>query len=261
MLRHFLLSLLLFSFNLGAAFAYDALAMVDSSKGTLPLILTVPHDGGDFLGMVPVRKTGALVRDAGTAELAQRVASVLQARTGKRPYLVIARFSRKYLDANRTEQEAMESEEAMPAYRAYHDQIAAYVAEVKARYPNGSLLVDVHGQSQDPDTTFRGTRAGVTTRALLGRHGQAAIQGVSSIVGVLAAKGYAVNPPVDAQSLGEDPRYSGGFTVFQYGSHKTWGIDAIQLEFGKNHRAQERLAQDFAEALIVFMTQYGLLTP
>ena len=76
--------------------------------------------------------------------------------------------------------------------------------------------MDVHGQSQDPDTTFRGTRAGVTTRALLGRHGQAAIQGVSSIVGVLAAKGYAVNPPVDAQSLGEDPRYSGGFTVFQY---------------------------------------------
>jgi N-formylglutamate amidohydrolase len=125
----------------------------------------------------------------------------------------------------------------------------------------GPLLVDVHGQSQDPETTFRGTRAGVTTRALLGRHGQAAIQGVNSVVGVLAAKGYAVHPPADAQSLVEDPRYSGGFTVFQYGSHKARGIDAIQLEFGKNHRAQAHLAQDFAEALIVFMTQYGLLSP
>ena len=261
MLRHFLLSLILFSSNLGTAFAYDALAMVDSSKGTLPLILTVPHDGGDFLGLVPVRKKGALVRDAGTAELAQQVASILEARTGKRPYLVIARFSRKYLDANRAEQEAMESEDARPAYRVYHDQIAAYVAEVKTRYPNGSLLLDVHGQSQDPDTTFRGTRAGVTTKSLIGRHGQAAIQGGKSILGVLAAKGYAVNPPIDAQSLGEDPRYSGGFTVFQYGSQRATGIDAIQLEFGKSHRAQARLAQDFAEALIAFMNQYVLLTP
>jgi hypothetical protein len=61
------------------------------------------------------------------------------------------------------------------------------------------------------------------------------------------------------ETLREDPRFSGGYTVFNYGSQHPEGIDAIQLEFGKNHRANERLAEDLAEALIVFMTQYELL--
>jgi hypothetical protein len=130
---------------------------------------------------------------------------------------------------------------------------------VKAKFPAGSLLLDVNGQSDDPNTTFRGTRAGLTTKALLSRYDQAALQGEKSIIGILATKGYAVNPAVGAETLREDPRFAGGYTVFNYGSQHSEGIDAIQLEFGKNHRANERLADDLAEALIVFMTQYGLL--
>lgn len=257
--RHVLLSLLLCAAVPVPAFAYDAAAMVVSAKGTLPLILTVPHDGNEPLDSLTVRTKGAVVRDAETRALAERVASLLEARLGKRPYLVIARFSRKYLDANRAEQDAMESPNALPAYRAYHDQIAAYISEIKATYPAGSLLVDVHGQSGDPDTTFRGTRAGQTVKALLARFGPTALQGEKSITGALAARGYAVHPAVGAESLREDPRYAGGYTVATYGSHQPQGIDAIQLEFGRNHRANTRLAEDLAEALVVFMTQYELL--
>jgi len=259
MIRRILLGLLVGAFTSCSALAYDAASLVVSSKGTLPLILTVPHDGGEFVGLLPVRTRGALVRDAGTRELAERVAGLLEERLGKRPYLVIARFSRKYLDANRSEQDAMDSPDALPAYRAYHDQIAAYLAEVKAGYPAGALLLDVHGQSDDPDTTFRGTRGGLTAKALLARSGPAALQGEKSITGVLAARGYAVNPAVGAETLREDPRFAGGYTVFTYGSQHTEGVDAIQLEFGKNHRARARLAEDLAEALIVFMTEHGLL--
>jgi N-formylglutamate amidohydrolase len=153
----------------------------------------------------------------------------------------------------------MESEDALPAFKAYHEQIAAYISEVKAKFPAGALLVDVHGQSDDPNTTFRGTRSGLTTKALLGKHGQASLQGDKSITGVLAAKGYQVNPPVGAETLREDPRFVGGYTVATYGSQRPEGIDAIQLEFGKNHRVNDRLAEDLAEALIVFMTEYALL--
>ena len=258
MLRRGCLSLLLLALACEISFAYEPSSLVISSKGALPLILTVPHDGGELVGFLQVRKKGSLVRDAGTKELAEHVASILEVRTGKRPYLVIARFSRKYLDANRAEQDAMESEDALPAYRAYHDQINAYVSEVRAKFPSGSLLLDVHGQSADPNTTFRGTRAGLTAKALLGRFGPASIQGEKSITGVLAAKGYQVNPPVGADTLREDPRFSGGYTVFNYGSQHPEGIDSIQLEFGMNHRANGRLAGDLAEALIVFMTQYEL---
>jgi N-formylglutamate amidohydrolase len=233
--------------------------MVSASKGALPLILTVPHDGGELLGPIPVRTKGAVVRDAGTRELAERVATLLDERLGKRPYLVIANFSRKHLDANRAEQDAMESQEALPAYRAYHDQIASFVGEIKRRFPMRALLLDVHGQSDDPNTTFRGTRAGLTAKALLSRFGPSALQGEKSITGILAAKGYQVNPAVAEVTLLEDRRFVGGYTVFTYGSHRSEGIDAIQLEFGKYHRASKHLAEDLAEALIVFMTQYELI--
>lgn len=138
----------------GTSSAYEASNVVESSKGDLPLILTVPHDGGEFLGLIPVRTKGAVVRDAGTRDLAERVASLLEERLGKRPYVVIAKFSRKYLDANSAEQDAMESQDALPAYRAYHDQVSTFVAEIKSKFPAGALLVDIHGQSDDPNTTL-----------------------------------------------------------------------------------------------------------
>jgi len=243
----------------GGANAYDASSLVEATKGSLPLILTVPHDGGEFLGLLPVRTKGAVVRDAGTRDLAERVASLLESRTGKRPYIVIARFSRKYLDANRSEQDAMESPDALPAYRHYHNQISSFVAEVKTKFPGGAILVDVHGQSDDPNTTFRGTRAGLTVNALLNRFGPSALQGEKSIIGVLASKGYQVNPAVGTENLREDARFAGGYTVLTYGSHRPEGIDAIQLEFGKNHRANTKLPEDVTEALLVFMRQYELL--
>lgn len=242
-----------------ASHAYDATGMVVASQGTLPLILTVPHDGVESLDLVPVRTKGTVARDAGTRELTERIAAHLEKRIGQRPYIVIARFSRKYLDANRTEQDAMESPDALPAYRAYHDQIARFVADVKSRFPAGSLLIDVHGQSGEPGTTFRGTRAGLTTRSLLKRFGPAALQGKKSIIGGLAAKGYQVNPAIDAPSLEENRRYAGGHTVYTYGSNHANGIDAIQLEFGRRHRENPLLAHDLAEALIVFMREYGLV--
>lgn len=244
-----------------AAQACDGPCMVFASGGDLPLILTVPHDGAEALGVLAVRTTGTVLRDAGTRELAERVAALLEQRTGKRPYLVVARFSRKYLDANRPETEAMESPQALPAYRAYHAQIADYVAEIKARFPAGALLVDVHGQSQEPATTFRGTRAGLTARALLRRFGPSALQGGNSITGVLAARGYQVNPETDAASLREDPRYAGGYTVFTHGSQHAEGIDAIQLEFGASQRANPKLADDLSDALLIFLRHVAWLPP
>ena len=172
---------------------------------------------------------------------------------------MIAGFSRKYLDANRSQQDAMQSPHALPAYRAYHDQIAAFIAEAKRRFPAGALLVDVHGQADEPDIIFRGTRAGLTTTALLKRFGATALRGENSILGTLETKGYQVHPPVAASSLKEDLRFAGGYTVFAYGSHQPLGIDAIQLEFGVRVHKNMRLPQDVADALHTFMRQHGML--
>jgi N-formylglutamate amidohydrolase len=233
--------------------------LVISSEGSLPLLLTVPHDGDEPIGSVPARTAGATVRDLGTRPLAEKVASLLEQRLKARPRLVIARFSRKYLDANRAEQDAMQSVEALPTYLAYHAEVARHVAELRAAFPQGALLLDIHGQSEDMNTTFRGTRAGLTTKALVQKHGLDAIQGEKSILGGLAAKGYNVNPSIGSASLEEDRRYAGGHTVFLYGSQRPQGIDAIQLEFGKNHRNSWNLAEHFSEAIAAFLTHYGYL--
>lgn len=253
------LLLLLGTLTWKRAGAYDPAALVVSLRGDLPLILTVPHDGEKHVGFVAARSTGTSLRDAGTRELAERTARLIEQRTGRRPYLVVAEFSRKFVDANRPEHEAIDSQDALPAYRAYHDQVATFIAEIKSRFPAGALLIDVHGQGAQPDTIFRGTRAGLTTRRLIDRFGHPALQGDTSIIGALAAKGYAVNPPVGAESLREDTRFSGGHTVFTYGSNRSGGIDAIQLEFGTQLRADPALAEHLAEALVTFMTQHEML--
>ena len=265
MLIRIALLLLIATAGANVARAYDAASMVIASSGTLPLILTVPHDGGASLGSTPERTRGRskqykIGRDVGTRALAEQIAAHLEARFGKRPYIVIAGFHRKYLDANRVQQDAMQSPEALPAYRAYHDQIAAFVADAKRRFPVGALLVDVHGQAEEPDIIFRGTQDGVTTTALLKRFGATVLSGEKSILGVLEAKGYQVHPPVAANTLKEDPRFLGAYTVHAYGSHRPLGIDAIQLEFGARIRKQPRLPQDVADALHTFMRQHGLLS-
>jgi N-formylglutamate amidohydrolase len=153
----------------------------------------------------------------------------------------------------------MEFDEMRPAYRAYHDQVAAYVAQLRSGFPSGSLLIDMHGQSDEPGTTFRGTRAGLTVRKLLGRFGPSALQGPKSILGQLAKSGYAVDPAPDTESLREDSRFSGGHTVFTYGSHRPDGIDAIQFEFGRQHRSNSHLPDDFAASIVTFMRTFDLL--
>ena len=242
-----------------AARSDDAADTIVHIPGTLPLVLTVPHDGDQTLGFTPVRRQGALLRDLGTRPVAEQVADLLARRLGQRPCLVVAKVSRRFLDVNRSEAEAMDSDNALPAYRAYHAAVARCVADARARHPQGALLVDVHGQAQVPDTTFRGTRAGLTTQALLARHGPAALQGPHSLIGLLAARGYTVHPAIGSDSLREDARYAGGYTVFSYGSHRPDGIDAIQLELGQLQRQNPQLPQDLADALVAFLGQHGYL--
>lgn len=239
-----------------SAAADDAQSLVTASRGDLPLILTAPHDGTGNVGLAASRVNGVTVRDLGTGELARRTADLIGQKTGKRPYLVIAEFSRKYVDANRPPEEAYESDAAAPAYRAYHDRLAAYVEEIRTRFPAGALLVDVHGQGQEASVIFRGTRHGLTTKALMARAGPEALTGPKSLLGELAARGYRTNPAPDGSTLEEDRRFNGGYTVFHYGSQNADGIDAIQLEFGSALRKQARLADNLADALAAFTRLY-----
>jgi N-formylglutamate amidohydrolase len=228
-------------------------SLVLAQPGGLPIIITAPHGGSGSVPGVKAREKGKILKDENTLELAEALANRLQKLLGARPYLVAARFSRKYIDANRKETTAYNGKEAKPYYDEYHGRIRGFVTEIRQKYPGGALLIDIHGQSTDNGAVYRGTRNGTTVDHLLSLHDCSALTGEKSVFGVLASRGYHVIP-VNSNSdcLFEEAKYGGGYTVATYGSNNEAGIDAIQLEIGGDLRKKSLFADDLAEAVAIF---------
>ena len=241
--------------------AADPESFIIARAGNLPILLTAPHGGLDGVSGVAMRSRGTTATDARTIELTEALATQLQKALGAQPYVVAARFSRKYIDANRAEAEAFDSPEAKPAYDTYHDRIRLFIREIRQRFPQGALLLDIHGQSDDPSVVHRGTRNGTTAAALVRTHGPAALIGTNSIFGALQGKGYKVFPPnTPIGDPPEDRRFNGGYTVHTYGSGNADGIDAIQIEIGRNLRTDSSFVAALGEAIIVFYRSYLVAT-
>ena len=254
---------------LALAFPLHALAQTsaDANKllsvwaGTLPIILSAPHGGREPIPGAAARRGVGVAqfstgRDSNTDELAEAVALKLGERLGVKPFLVIARFDRKFLDVNRPAAGAFETAAAKPFYDAYHRALAQSSEQVRARW-GGGLLLDLHGQGAEVETIYRGTDNGETVAALVQRHGKEALSGAKSIFGQLAAKGYHVLP--DPSGSERERRYVGGYTARTYGSHRGTKIDAIQMEIGTNLRAKanlQRTAHDLAAAIEIFAREF-----
>lgn len=229
--------------------------------GTLPIIISAPHGGREPIPGVAQRRgvgvpqfvTG---RDTRTDELAEAIATKLAQAFSAKPFLVVARFERKYVDANRPRDAAYESDDAKLHYDAYHDTLGEACRRVRAEWGRG-LLLDIHGEGADAEAIFRGTNNGKTVQTLVRQFGREVLSGSKSITGQLAEKGYKVFPLNGLSD--KEQRYVGGFIVQNYGSHKAGGVDAVQLEFGTSLRqraAIERTASDVASAVTVFVKTY-----
>jgi N-formylglutamate amidohydrolase len=249
--------------------------LVIARRGTIPLVVSVPHDGDKPISGVERRRDRdasgeATVRDLNTIPLALEMGRWLErlsrARGGGRPYLVYTTAARRYVDMNRPEAEAYEDPDAAPCYRAYHASLRTFLREVWARWPqaasSGALLMDLHGQATFRESLVRGTRDGQTVSRLIARHGKAALVGPDSVFGGLEARGYQVVPPGATPDAPEPRAFRGGFIVATYGSHHGNGIDAIQFEVGTalrtNRSRRDRLARALAESVAAFRVRYAL---
>ena len=249
----------LFAFALPNAWGQPTLEpLVTAERGDLPLILSAPHGGKLRIPGVPERR-GNVKRetDLGTARVAELLADEIEAKLGKRPYLVIARFHRKYLDANRAPTEAYQSATAKPVYDRYHRNLREGCDELVRRWGRG-VLFDIHGQAANPTAIFRGTNNGKTVTHLLNRFGRPAFLGEMSVFGRISANGIAVIPENESRAR-EDPRYDGGYTVRTYGSGEGGTVDALQLELGRElrrSRSARTTAQKIADAICTFALEY-----
>ncbi len=231
--------------------AADEASLVDVRPGTLPILLTAPHGGSAEVPGVEPRTidgrskpgwTFVITTDLGTDVITEAIAGEIEKITGKKPYVVIARFDRRFIDANRRPQIAYDGAAAKPVYDHYHRVIRGFVDEIRSRHGQG-LLIDVHGQSKMRNAMVRGTLNGRTITHLLARSGAQAMTGPDGLFGQLETQGFVVFPAngVAIGGTSEDPGFKGGHTVARYGSHRPDGIDAVQLEIGADLRRRDEL--------------------
>jgi N-formylglutamate amidohydrolase/glutamine amidotransferase PdxT len=268
-MKHFLRLLAISSLIFSNSFAAESIAkaeakshpLVTSLAGDLPIILSAPHGGRDAVPDVPVRLGKGVEKfvpksDADTDRLTAELADAIAKVTGKRPYVVIARFHRKFIDANRAPELAYESDNAKATYEAYQQAIVEARQKIIDRWGSG-ILLDIHGQALAANTIFRGTQNGKTAAHLVKQFGEDALTGEKSLFGQLAKQGFTVVPPIDSHD--EENHYIGGYIVTTYGSASGGTFDAIQLELGKALRSaveRTKTVEKMSLAITAFAEDY-----
>lgn len=246
---------------------------LEVQRGDIAILITAPHGGSRAIPGVPKRvgpegdlKNGKFVvtQDTRTFELATAIAKRVEELIGKKPYLLAMKAHRQYVDVNRPVQEGAEHANARIVHAAFHAQAREFVDELRKQFPGGALLLDIHGQAVSSNTVFRSTQNGTTVMKMVEKHGVAALTGERSVLGNLAASGITVFPPnTPPGTPPESGAFNGGYIVRTYGSHRTNGVDAIQLEFGGAFRVnadkREEIAKKVAAAIKAYHDAY--LTP
>lgn len=237
--------------------------LITIQEGQIPIILSAPHGGQLSISGADARRGAGLqagpsgfqtVRDVNTDRLALALSAALEAKTGKKPYLVVAKFARQYADVNRPSTIGYEAPSAKPVYEEYHGSLERFCSEVKQKWGRG-LLLDIHGQGSKRDTIFRGTGDGKSLSLLVERYGVKGRSGPESFAGLLAARGCKIFPTDDSR---EQSGFTGGYITLTYGSRKV-GMDAIQLEFGGDYTNKDKrkdTADKLADTIIEFARLY-----
>ena len=255
---------------------YEEQLLVRQHRGTLPVILTAPHGGSARPAGVSVRKGAETPpgcdfqtsRDNETAAMTEAVVQQILDLTGLSPYVVIAQFHRKYIDANRSEACAFTDQDAPPFYREYHARIVEYVTEVLRQNQGRGFLFDIHGTqiiAGDQADIYIGTANGASLppgfdrRNLFmqhGLHGQLVVaRHPTGPAGQGPVFSYRVSPA--DESVPETGAVSGGFTIRQYGAT----INSIQVEIANTVRDAPDLrgffVADLASAIVNFVRRYA----
>jgi N-formylglutamate amidohydrolase len=219
--------------------------LVSRHQGTLPVILSCPHGGKEASVEVPEREGSPgcppLITDSDlhTRAITEGVAQRLLDLFGEAPYVVVAEFHRKYIDANRADRPqncAYEVPAAQQNYDEYHNTLRGFVNEIRAEDGGLGFLFDIHGTRVIPDDradVYLGTDNGATVTRLLKVDAHALFRR-RSLRGFLKAAGHTVSPK--EPGIEETAEVDGGHTVRTYGSSHEDGIDAIQLEIASTLR-------------------------
>jgi hypothetical protein len=255
--------------------AYAEQRLVKRHRGTLPMILTAAHGGSQAPAGVAERVREQTPRgcdfqasrDNETALITEAVAQRILDSTGLSPYVVMAQYHRKYIDANRSEACAFTDDNAQPFYREYHDRIAGYISQILSQNQGRGFLFDIHGTqviAADPADIYLGTAngaalpAGFDRRNIFMRHGlHGLLKSVRRQIDAGSGESFKYRVSPADENASETTAVSGGFTIRSYGAI----IPSIQIEIADTVRANPAtrafFIEDLAAALVNFVRRYA----
>ena len=251
--------------------------LITIQKGDLPIILSAPHGGRkkvpgsavrtgkNILIKKGVKNTFTMAYDPNVDVVAQQLADELEKRTGKRPYVVIANFSRRYVDANRGPTEGAEDAAGQAVYDEYHGAIQQFRSEILQKFGQRGLIIDIHGHGRpgESGTIIRGTADWNSVRHLVEEFGKESIVGEGGLLGPLNAAGNKFLPACDQLEEKEYPSLNGGYITREYGSFAGGNFDAIQFELGGDYRKLPNIPKfvsTLADGFVPFTNKYLLMT-
>jgi N-formylglutamate amidohydrolase len=255
---------------------YAERLLVKRHRGVMPVILTCPHDGTQSPPGVKERTEEetpadclfARSRDLETAQITESVAQKIFDLTGLSPYVVIANFHRRFIDANRPVECAFTDSDARAFYDEYHRRITSYVDEIREQNANHGFLFDIHGKvliESDPADIYLGTDNGGSLLPGFDRDNLFMQHGFAGLLkSVRRESEGAPAPPVFQYRVSpanatapENASVDGGFTVRHYGAF----INSIQVELANTVRLddQKRLfvVEDLAFSIINFVRRHA----
>lgn len=274
-------------------------------KGDIPVVVSVPHGASAKDSVYGWQQKNLALRgsteafdaesfqsrlsrvnsDTFTQELGKAVVKHYQKLYGKRPYLVAARFHRRFVDVNRrinitapasiqvstcceamfpkctaiADGEGEKVRKSKEVYLTYHRTIIQMLKEIRRYHPKQPILfLDIHAQRAQADEALKLDAEFFESTVIAGTQDGRCVRDRAKLYrrgGLLyefaqAMTGFGqVYPPSNNEK--DHPRYNGGHIVAEYGFNNTLGaaVDAVQLEFGYKLRMKSKLRDKVSVAL------------
>ncbi|TXT62658.1 MAG: hypothetical protein BAJALOKI1v1_880007 [Promethearchaeota archaeon] len=220
-------------------------------KGTLPLIVSIPHGGTVKLEDIPRRENGVTGIDKGTIELGKDLITNLEQKIHKKQgitehiYYIISKIHRSRIDLNRPAKEAYHPEAILGCklYHLYHNKLQEYVVESIKIYGT-ALLLDIHGfESYKRPKGFRDVDIILGTNNLrsLFDYPIRKKDWNKNIRGRLIKNLLKLEIPIaPARSRREEYVLKGGYITQKYGAAEIKNSKSLQVEFSERIRIKNK---------------------
>jgi len=219
---------------------------IEYYRGSIPLIISVPHGGTTICDNIPRRTNGILGIDKDTIKLAcELIEMIKNIFKFKTPSYIISKIHRAKIDFNRSSYEAFdqESELAKEIYHFYHNKIEELILYNLETF-NYSMLIDIHGFEKDKRPKgFRDVELILGTNNLeslypnsipkrdWGKNLRGKIVKEFNILNIAIAPGH---------HLRREFVLTGGYITTKYGASKIKNSQTIQIEFSDKIRLYDK---------------------